>query len=182
MKGLTRSTVSTRAAVAVLSLTMLFVAAGCGSDAGDEGASDTPAAAPQATTATPARDLPTPEPGKRDVVMEAPGGAEAKASIATGELPDGYPSDLPTPPDATPAQSMLIPGHGGLVTFTTDASPNDVRDHYRQALPGEGWNIAEDSAVAQRTTIRATKDDRTANVMITPGGQGSEVAIAIDGI
>lgn len=134
------------------------------------GAGEEEPTAPTATP-TPAAGSPTPA---------APQAGSAEIEQTVGELPKAYPSDLPVYPGADPENSMLIAGMGGIVTFATDASPEEVFGYYQEQLPEQGWSIESTSENPKR--IRASKGDRRVNLSTQTREDGTEISLAIEGI
>jgi hypothetical protein len=152
----------------VASLPLMLLLSSCGSD-------ETPDAADTAPpTETPAQAAPPTSP---PAVHPDDVGAE----IVSGRLPDGYPSDLPQPPSAEPGRALLIPGKGGLITFQSTEPPQAVVDHFKKALPEQGWNVETAADEPMRSVIKATKDSRSVNVIVNGSPGGSEIAITIEG-
>ena len=83
--------------------------------------------------------------------------------------------DLPVPPNATDIGNL-----GTLVTFSSPDKPSAVADFFRQALPGKGWKITNDSGLgADLFTLDISKGDQNKTIMITGDSQtnGSSVLI-----
>lgn len=178
--------IATIAAIALGITGLLLPALGCGrkesapakTPAGEMAPKTTP---PQPAAGKTASPLTMPEKGSREVTLKDEKGKETTAELSSGELPKGYPADLPSPPQSTPAQSLLIPGHGGLVTFVSKASRQDVIDHFKKSLPEQGWTIDSTTEHASQTLIKASKGARHANVSIEESSKGVEVGIALAG-
>src|SRR6187455_1711807 len=133
----TRST-RTRLAVASGSLACAIalgsLAIACGSD---EPAPTEPAAPAETTPAAPAAPV---EPAAPAPTADAgdPGG-----TVTDGVLPEGFPSDVPVYPGATPGASMTMPGLGVFATFQTDAAVDAILTHYRGELAKSGWSVSD---------------------------------------
>ena len=158
----------------IVGLLGIFVALGCGS-------SEEEAAAP-AATAAPVKIGDTPK--NPEVVAAKRAAANAGAQIKQGELPEGFPTDLPVFPDSQPKTSMMV-GSSGLVVLSSPASIADVVAHYREELPSQGWTVdaVTESASGTKATIRAHKDSRQTTVSINQaqGGSGTEIGISLKG-
>lgn len=118
--------------------------------------------------------------GTREVTLPGTEDDPVKAVLAAGELPEGYPADIPPPPDAEPKNAMVIPNQGGLVTFLSESSRADVFAHFKKELAGQGWNL-ETEEDSLRSMIRATKSGRKANVTVAKGANGTEIAVTFEG-
>lgn len=125
---------------------------------------------------------PVMEKGTREVVLPGTEESPVRALIGTGELPDGYPSDIPPPSDAEPQNAMIIPEQGGLVTFVSGSSRKDVTNHFQSALAEQGWKLEAPSEDEMRTTLKARKGLRKASVTVANGADGgSEIAVTFEG-
>lgn len=163
-----KSTVrSVRTVITIGVASLLLAALGCGSG-GDE-----------SSTAPPAAEAATP--GTRQVVVPGTEANPKVAEVSTGELPEGYPKDLPAPPQSKPMNALLVPGQGGMVTFLSQASSDEVASHFKDALPAQGWTIDSATNDERRTMIKASKGGREANVIIANGKRGTEIAITLKG-
>jgi hypothetical protein len=150
---------------AALPLALLLA---CG---GDETPATPGETAPPAAAATPpAAQQPTPAKAPREGV-----------SVATGEIPKGYPEDLPQPPSATPQTSMMVEGKGGLITFLSTESTEAVSEFFKTSLPEQGWQVAEVSGGPVRSVIKATKDSRSVEVTVgkSPKADGTAVMVMV---
>jgi hypothetical protein len=149
--------------LAIGSAALLLGSTGCG---GEETASPGGDA-----SSTPQIALPTPK---------QPSGP---VETSSGEVPAGFPDDLLLPPDSKPNESVVVAGQIGMVTFLSPSTPEEVRSHFAESLPGQGWEVSETIQNESRTVIRAQKGGRTAGVIIAPGtrGSGTNIAITIEG-
>ncbi len=90
------------------------------------------------------------------ITIEPPAGCEDVASA------------FPIMPDATNTSTF-----GGMVTYESSSSFEDVQAFYEEQMPAEGWSETGDSFVAAGTAmLNYTKDGETATVTIT-GGDGT---------
>jgi hypothetical protein len=137
---------------------------------GDESAEEESAASP----------MPKIEKGTREITLPGTEGDPVRAVVAAGELPEGYPSDLPPPAGSEPMNAMIIPGQGGLVTFQSKESREDVYEHWKKELPDQGWDI-ETEEDSLRYMIRASKSGRTAMVTVASPQGGTEFAVTFEG-
>lgn len=102
---------------------------------------------------------------------------EEQAEILQGTLPKGFPSDLPTYPDAKAENALSLPGTS-FVTFSTQAAAEEVLSFYRETLQEKGWSVRDANAgglvaskQARKVTVRASAAE----------GGGSEIALSISG-
>jgi hypothetical protein len=153
------------ASAAALSL-LLVSACGGGDDAGSASDAGTPTAdtvpAPSAGTA-PAPAAPTRPP----------------VPVTQNEIPSDFPEDIPTFPTAKPETSVLIPGKGGLVTFSSASEVAEIISFYKQALEEQGWTIENVNEADLRTRITATKDGRTTDVVAARNDESTEILLSI---
>jgi hypothetical protein len=168
-RGAPRSGGRSRTGLAIGAALPLAILLACG---GEE--------APTATTET----TPPPAASATPPAATPPGAAKAPReglSVATGELPKGYPEDLPQPPAAEPQTSMMIEGQGGLITFLSTESTESVAEHFKKSLPEQGWQVAEVSGGPARSVIKATKDSRAVDVTVgkSPKGDGTAVVVLV---
>jgi hypothetical protein len=114
--------------------------------------------------------------------LDLSGGAKAsvKPVITTGELPDGYPADIPVPAGAEPDRGLLTPNQGGLVTFHTSSSQEDTFSYFKKELANQGWKVDSEQNDL-RLLVRATKEGRKASITISSGANGTEYAVTFEG-
>lgn len=85
------------------------------------------------------------------IVIEPPAGCEAAES------------EFPMMPDATNTSSF-----GGMVTYESSSSFDDVLAFYQEQMPAEGWSDTGDSFITEGTAMLGyTKDERSVNVTLT---------------
>jgi hypothetical protein len=163
------------ARVTALVSVLTICIAGCGSDEPKPGAATQPSA-PAANPAEPATAPAPPSPPPR--AAKPRDGVEGVQITDVGVLPDGFPEDIPTYPDATPAGSLALPGDM-LSSFQTSDSVDDVYEFYRAGFQKQGWSIVEESD--DRSHLRATKQGRTADIRLGKGREGTEIAVIVEG-
>ena len=161
----------------IVGLLGMSVALGCGS-------SDEPTAATPTETPTPAAGADAPKKRSPEVIAAKRAEAGGDAQITRGELPEGFPSDVPMFPDAQPKTSMMV-GSSGLVVLTSNAALSDVLTHFREQLPSQGWTVdsVSEAAGGTKATVKAHKDARSATVSLNQakGGTGTEIGISLKG-
>lgn len=85
-------------------------------------------------------------------VGDGEGGEAGTLSLAGGDLPEGFPSQMPIfDPDAMPIGGVSIVDSGErriAVTFQLEAGEDEVVDFYRAELPGAGWSVSEPEQVS----------------------------------
>jgi hypothetical protein len=87
----------------------------------------------------------------QSILIEPPAGCEATES------------EFPIMPDATNQSSM-----GGLITYESASSFDDVLSFYQEQMPANGWSDSGDSFVSSGSAMLSyTKDGRTATVALT---------------
>lgn len=95
------------------------------------------------------------------ITIEPPAGCEATES------------EFPIMPDATNMTTM-----GGMVTYESSSSFDDVQAFYEEQMPAEGWSETGDSFITSDTAMLSyTKDGRTATVMLTSADGAVSVLI-----
>lgn len=101
---------------------------------------------------------------------------ENTVTIGSNTLPDNWPSDAPTYPNATvqySGSSQPQTGEEGLaVAFVTTDSAQSVYDFYKKELADKGWTVEQTSEMGPSKMLSATKDTRTFGVYIVDSGQG----------
>jgi hypothetical protein len=149
-------------------LSLLFaVACGGGDDSKPAGEAAPPTAGPE---------IPQ---GETQIQMPTSDGTPELGTITQGEIPKDLPADIPTFPSAKAATSMLIPGRGGLVTFSSDSDVADIVSFYKDALPEQGWKIENVSEADLRTRITATKEGRKTDIVAARNGDSTEILISL---
>jgi hypothetical protein len=99
--------------------------------------------------------------------IEAP--AEAVESSA-------LPEDIPFPDDAAGVNNMF-----GMISFTTEQSPQEVFEFYQEEMPNNGWTEVSADAMSGLWMMEYTKDGRTVSIMITEDDSGkAAVMITVD--
>ncbi|MGH0032360.1 MAG: hypothetical protein ACQGVC_21420 [Myxococcota bacterium] len=156
----------TRSALAGVCSLFLLALVACGG--GDDSTGT------EASTPTEAR-------GTRVVTLPGTEADPQKALLGTGEIPEGFPDDIPSPPESEPRNAMIIPNQGGLVTFVSQSSRADVFAHYKSEMSGQGWTV-ETEEDDLRSMLKAKKGKRTANVTVATGPDGTEVAVTFEGV
>ncbi len=110
-----------------------------------------------------------------------PPGAEESLAPAPGfqgvVLPESYPDDVPRYPGATLTDVAVESAASMIVTFQTDDSVDQVSGFFTKSLKSNGWWIESD----QGGGILASKERRTASVMIREGPRGSQVDVVLLG-
>ena len=153
-----RSARITRSLAAAIALASLALACG-----GDESAPAEPAA-------TPGEAAPAPSEAAPAANMPAPGDAVAQEGV----VPEGYPSDVPVYPGATPGSSMAMPGVGVFATFVSNDSVEKILAHYREELTKGGWTVQD---TADGMGIDATKESKSVTVSARQTDNGTEIAV-----
>ncbi len=85
-------------------------------------------------------------------IGDGEGGQAGTLSLAGGDLPEGFPSQMPIfDPEASPIGGVsIVDGNERRlgVTFQVDATEDEVIDFYRAELPGSGWTVEEPDQVS----------------------------------
>ena len=174
-----RSTRSRRARAAnLLACGIALASTGWACSGGEESPSPEPAVTP----AEPAPGQPAPgEPAPPAAAIPGmpAGAAPSDAIAAEGVIPEGYPSDVPVYPGATPGSSMSMPGLGVFSTFESDDEAGEILEHYRGELTKGGWSVTD---APDGGGIDASKSDRSVQIRTRKNEQGrSEIAISVAG-
>ena len=157
----TRSRFPRAAWLLACAIALTLVALACGSD-------ETSPSEPAATPEAPGEPAAQPAPGQ----SAAPGDAVA----SEGVIPEGYPSDVPVYPGATPGASMTMPGLGVFATFESNDPLDKIQSHYRGELGKNGWSVLDS---ADGSGLDATKGSRSVQVRLRKNEEGhSEIAIS----
>jgi len=164
------------ARVSALVSVLAICLAGCGSDEPKQTAAKP--AVPAQPAASPARPNTPAAPAPPPRVAPPLENIEDVQITDAGVMPDGFPSDVPTYPKATPAGSLALPGNM-LSSFQTNDRVEDVYEFYRAEFQKRGWPITDESD--DRSHLRAEKDGRTADVRLGRGGSGTEIAVIVEG-
>ena len=80
--------------------------------------------------------------------------------------------DIPVPAGATDKGQF-----GGMITFKTTDTAEQVAEFYQAEMPAQGWTEGEASEFGGIRTLSFTKDDRSLSIMISPGDDGTSVII-----
>jgi hypothetical protein len=159
----TRSRFAGAAYLLACGITLASIGWACG---GEE--SPTPAATPgEPAQAQPSEAAAPP--------AAAPAGEEPEAISTDGVIPEGYPSDVPVYPGATPGSAMSMPGLGVFATFTSDDTVEKILEHYRTELSKGGWSVTD---APDGGGVDGTKGIRSVQVRAREDEQGrSEIAV-----
>jgi hypothetical protein len=147
-----------------------------------EPAAPTPAA-PEATegAASPSDDASGNAPAAREGAIDSARFPTELPEGVTAAVPDNFPTDVPLYPGAQAAQGKGIEIEGSpqsAVQFLTNDAYGDVHRFYTEQLTSKGWTIDEDSENEMSATIRASKDNCKADVLVTPAeGGGSDIFV-----
>lgn len=122
--------------------------------------------------------------GEGGVTFTGPDGQQTRfgSSVDLDDVPEW----VPLYPDASEAQSLYstvsAEGVAGSVSAKTDASPQEVLDHYKGLFERKGWEIKSQSMTTSGdgafAAIVGELDGRTVNVSIV--GQGDECQVTIN--
>ncbi|MGQ9816079.1 MAG: hypothetical protein ACUVR3_13185, partial [Candidatus Roseilinea sp.] len=80
--------------------------------------------------------------------------------------------DIPVPAGATDKGQF-----GGMITFKTTDTAEQVAKFYQAEMPAQGWTEGEASEFGDMRTLSFTKDDRSLSIMISLGDDGTSVII-----
>ena len=98
-------------------------------------------------------------------------------------LPENFPSDLPSYPDAVIVSSWRGgegDAQGMSVLWETEASVEEVSEYYRENLENSGWEASAAIETEDSATFGLTKNGSEGFVGITRGEQGKTIiSIAI---
>ena len=144
------------------------VALACGKD-------ETSPSEPAATPEAPGEPAAQPAPGQSAAPAGESPAAPDNAVASEGVIPEGYPSDVPVYPGATPGSSMTMPGLGVFATFESNDPVDKIQSHYRGELGKNGWSVVDS---ADGSGLDATKGSRSVQVRLRKNEEGhSEIAI-----
>lgn len=118
--------------------------------------------------------------GDVDIDVDEDGGnvriesSEGTLDIGGGELPEGFPADLPLP-DGHEVQSSMSQGNADAATlFVTVTAPgtfDDVVAALESGLADGGWTVDDTTNMSadefSSTTLTVSRDDWTGNVGVT---------------
>lgn len=92
------------------------------------------------------------------------------------EVADGS-SGFPKPEDASQVSSI-----GGIETFQTGMSGDEVAAFYQDLLPAEGWSYVEDESVAIGTLLTEvyTLESEKLQILIAPNGEIVTVTLVVE--
>lgn len=123
-----------------------------------------------------------------DVDMNRDGSMEIESDtvkVTTGQnIPADWPQDIPLLPGATIESSMFGTNKetnevGGMITLSTEMSPQDALDFYADALGSDGWTETARATMGPSSVLSMTKDGRATAVMVQSDGAKSSVTLTI---
>jgi hypothetical protein len=100
-------------------------------------------------------------------------------SRLTGELalPDDFPRDVPTYPEAS-LTWVNLDENGSLASFSTADDPSEVAEYLSREFASQGW-MTETSQQPVGRTILAIKGSREATVLITGEGDTTQIEVIL---
>jgi len=108
--------------------------------------------------------------------------SDGTVTVNGNKLPDNWPSDAPTYPNAaiqySGSSNPQTGAEGSAVSFTTSDSVQTVTDFYKRELVSKGWVIDQSASVGGATVLTAKKDTRTFGTYITDAGNG-QIAVTV---
>jgi len=115
------------------------------------------------------------------ITIEGEGGE--KASIGTGELPQGFPADVPVYEGAAVTGSFAQ-GSGAeqtySVTLETSDDPATVNAWYLTELEAKGWTIDTQANNAENYVVTATNATQQVSVGVVQGGDtGTTISLTV---
>ena len=117
--------------------------------------------------------------GSDEATTTTAGGDTATTTTAAGgsgtaKAPEGWPADVPLPPDAeniTSTGTLEIGSGSGIdATLTTSGSADELVEYFQTTLAAEGWTVSPDvQDIAGAKALEATKsaENRTVKVVVT---------------
>lgn len=150
-----------------------------------------PPAAPEAAAGEPATaglpaaaEAPTAAPSGPVVARTVtPSGEPFEAAYGkAGQLPTGFPADVPLYGNARPLSSMASATHGTVVNLRSDDRPQQLFAWYRDQYARQGWQIEIAREEDARSTLVARKGNRVSSVVImgVPGATQALLTVAED--
>jgi hypothetical protein len=149
---------------------------GCG---GDETGPAGESAKPEAAASKPAGgERAVQQPKERVVEVKTKTGEKVDVQFSA-DGSTGQDHGVPVFPGAVEAASMSIPGQGSMLSFTTDASADDVYEYYVDELEAKGWSITKKNE--DELNIKATQGAKKASFKIHGTSAGTEIAVIMEG-
>lgn len=99
----------------------------------------------------------------------------APITVEPPEGAAGFPEDVP---EYTNAADLFI--MEGMISFSTPDDVATVADFYRAGLPAEGWTVESDDDLTGMIMQSWRKGERSLNLMISSGEEGTSVVISIE--
>lgn len=117
--------------------------------------------------------------GSDEATTTTAGGDAATTTTAAGgsgaaKAPEGWPADVPLPPDAgnvTSTGTLEIGSGSGIdATLTTSGSVEELVEYFESTLAAQGWTVSPDvQDIAGAKAVEAAKpsENRTVKVVVT---------------
>lgn len=109
---------------------------------------------------------------------------EGTAKIGTQTMPENWPTDVPTYPNATVSYSTLVNSQTGkpgmAVALTTEDETQAVTDYYKKELSANGWTVDAAMVGAGTSIFSARKDNRTASFLIAGAEGQTTITMAVE--
>jgi hypothetical protein len=117
--------------------------------------------------------------GTMDIEVE--GGT---AKVGTQSMPSNWPEDVPAYPGATVSYSTSVNPQTGTpgmaVMLLTPDTLEAAATYYKTELAAQGWTVESSLEAAGTSLFSATKDQRTASVMINASEGQTAITVAIE--
>ena len=174
-----------RAGLAGFALITAFTLGGCGGDDAPAGAADPAAAATSGADSQPGAASPTDPTGIGATLSED--GKEAsftddgRTYTVGGDLPEGFPADLPLI-EGTLQNASRAAGAGPTrysVVIRVDGAAADVARQVREQLTGAGYTVTEEHEMGPLTNLKLAKGRATVGVNIVPSGSAVQVVYLV---
>lgn len=128
-------------------------------------------------------DASAPETAVRDTDAAAvdTAGAMDTTSAAVPQLPPGFPSDFPLPPDYVVIEGTATNDEAGVFSsavLSVEASdPAEPFEWYRRALSDAGWQIAAQGQSNGSHTLHATQGESYVDLTVRPDPERPGIVI-----
>ncbi len=117
---------------------------------------------------------------KADITIKNKDGETFKMTVNKGELPNGWPSEIPVISGGNIIFSQTeSKSNMQQVSIETDSSMADALNYYTEKLNAGGWGIENTMNMPQMNMITAKKSDRELMLQIADAGGKTHVQIII---
>ena len=115
-----------------------------------------------------------------DITIKTKEGETFSMTVKKGELPKGWPSEIPVLPGGNIVFSQSAEkGNMLQVGIETKKSVADSLEFYKRTLTSRGWNVENEMSMPKMQMLNVKKDDSVAMLQIVEDGSKTHIQIIL---